>query len=173
MLAFSKDREPLLENVNVSSVVNDCVELLTPQADERNVAVLTALDDIPPVPVDPSGLSQAVLNLLNNALDAVEDDTGAITVSTDFDNQNRQVIVNVADNGHGISEDQIDQIFNAFYSNKGQKGTGLGLAVTKKIVDELHGQIDVESRPDEGTTFSIRLPADQPGDPHRTAGPGY
>jgi signal transduction histidine kinase/pSer/pThr/pTyr-binding forkhead associated (FHA) protein len=172
MLAFSKDREPLLESVNVSSIVDDCVELLTPQADERNVAILAALDEIPPVPVDASGLSQAVLNLLNNALDAVEDDTGAITVSTDFDSQTREVIVKVADNGRGISEDQIDHIFNAFYSNKGQKGTGLGLAVTKKIVDELHGRIDVDSTPGEGTTFTIRLPADQPGDPHQTTGPG-
>jgi signal transduction histidine kinase/pSer/pThr/pTyr-binding forkhead associated (FHA) protein len=172
MLTFSKEREPYLEQVNVSSVVRECVDLITPQADERNVALLTALEDLPPIPVDVSGLNQAVLNLLNNALDAVQKEEGAITVSTDYDESARQVLVQVADNGSGIPPEQLGEIFTAFYSNKGQKGTGLGLAVTKKIIDEMHGQIDVTSRVEEGTTFTIRLPADQPGDPHRTAGPG-
>ncbi len=172
MLTFSKDREPYLENVNVSAIVGECVDLVTPQADERNVAILKALDEIPPIPADASGLNQAVLNLLSNALDAVKNDDGAITVSTEFNNMGREVVIQVTDNGSGIPEEQLNEIFNAFYSNKGQKGTGLGLAVTKKIIDEMHGRIDVTSYLGEGTTFTIRLPADQPGDPHRTAGPG-
>ncbi|MFP4355242.1 MAG: ATP-binding protein [Phycisphaerae bacterium] len=171
MLAFSKDRQPLLENVNVSQIVQECVELVTPQADERGVAVLTALDEIPAIPADASGLNQVFLNLLGNALDAVEDREGVITVSSEYIDKPAEVKVRVSDNGKGIEPDQLGEIFTAFYSNKGQKGTGLGLAVTDKIIREHHGKIDVESEPGEGTTFIIHLPAAPPSDPNQTAGP--
>jgi signal transduction histidine kinase/pSer/pThr/pTyr-binding forkhead associated (FHA) protein len=173
MLAFSKQREPLLENVNVSALAAECVELVTPQADERGVAVLTALDEIPPIPADASGLHQVILNLLNNALDAVEDQDGVVTVSSEYDESDCEVRLRVTDNGKGIPPDQIEEIFTAFYSNKGQKGTGLGLAVTRKIVEEHHGRVEVESEPGEGTTFVIHLPASPPADPNQTAGPPH
>lgn len=157
MLAFSKDREPLLESIDVNEILNDCIELVTSLADERGVAIMSDLEEMPKIPADAGGLRQAVLNLLNNALDAVPNDTGIVTVSSRNDTMNRNLVLSVADNGSGISDDHIDQIFNPFYSDKGQKGTGLGLAVAKKIVSEHHGQIDVKSQLGEGTTFTIAL----------------
>jgi signal transduction histidine kinase len=164
MLAFSKDREPLLENTDVNEMLNDCLELVTSQADERGVAIMGDLDDLPRIPADVAGLRQAVLNLLNNSLDAVADNTGVVTVSSRHDTMNRNILISVTDNGSGMNDDQLDQAFNPFYSGKGQKGTGLGLAVAKKIVAEHHGQIEVKSQVNEGTVFTIALPAMAPSE---------
>ena len=159
MLAFSKSREPLLENVNVNHVLNECADLISRQADERDVAVMTDLDDLPPIPADSAGLNQAFLNLFTNALDAVEDGTGAITVASKYDSMNRNVVVRVIDNGSGMAPEQIDAIFTPFYSSKGNRGTGLGLAVAKKVFREHQGTIEVDSNVGEGTTFTVTLPA--------------
>ncbi|MBL7134230.1 MAG: GAF domain-containing protein [Phycisphaerae bacterium] len=174
MLAFSKDREPLLESTDINEMLKDCVELVTSQGDERGVAIMPDLEDVPKIPADVDGLHQAILNLLNNALDAVGDQTGVVTVSSRHDTMNRNVLISVADNGSGMSDNQLGQIFNPFYSGKGQKGTGLGLAVAKKIVSEHHGQINVKSQVGEGTTFTIALPiippAETPADVDAAAG---
>ena len=158
MLAFSKDREPILENIDVNEVLKDCVELLDSQAADRGVAIIYSPDELPKIPADQAGLRQAVENLLNNALDAIEDRKGAITVTSKNDTMNRSVIIIITDNGIGIPDDQLSQIFTPFYSGKGHGGTGLGLAVTKKIINEHHGQIDVTSQAAKGTTFTITLP---------------
>ena len=158
MLAFSKSREPLLENVNVNHLLGECLELVSPRADEHGVVMMDDLDEMPPLPADAGGLHQAILNLLTNALDAVEDNTGVITVASKYDSLNRNVIVTVTDNGKGIPEEHIGRIFTPFYSAKGQKGTGLGLAVAQKVVTEHGGTIDVVSGVGEGTTFTVCLP---------------
>jgi len=159
MLAFSKSREPLLENVNVNHVLGECVELIERQADERDVAVMRDLDDVPPIPADAAGLNRAFLNLINNALDAVENGRGIVTVASKYDSMHRNVVVRVIDNGSGIPPDDIDHIFTPFYSSKGHRGTGLGLAVAKKVIEEHHGKIEVASEPGSGATFTVTLPA--------------
>jgi len=171
MLAFSKSREPLLENVNVNHVLGECVELVTARADERGVAILTQLDDLPPIPADTAGLQQAFLNLLHNALDAVEDKTGSVTLTSEYDSLNRRVVVRVSDNGSGIEAEKLPDIFTPFYSSKGQKGTGLGLAVARKVFEEHRGRIEAESKPGHGTTFTVILPAQAGGDATETKGP--
>ena len=158
MLTFSKEREPLLEQANINDVVTDVVQLVSPQADDRGVAILTDLEEMPLMPVDAAGLQQAFLNLLNNALDAVPDETGVITVSTRYEPENRFAFIKFLDNGSGIAEKELDSIFNPFFSAKGHQGTGLGLAVTKKIIQEHHGQIRVSSRIDRGTAFTVVIP---------------
>ena len=158
MLTFSKNREPLLDETQANDVLRECIELISQAADERGVAVLADLDECPDIPADAAGLHQAFMNLLGNALDAVADG-GAITVSSHYDSMNRNVIVRVTDNGSGISPEQVQQIWEPFWSSKGHRGTGLGLAVTKKIIDEHQGQIEVQSRVGEGTTFTVLLPS--------------
>ena len=159
MLAFSKDREPLLANISINSVLSECVDLIRPQAQERAISLLSDFENLPAVPGDAAGLHQAFMNLLNNALDAVPDKTGIVTVATEYDIKTRSVIITVADNGQGIAPDAMDKIFTPFYSAKGQKGTGLGLPVAQKIIAEHHGKIDFESAPGNGTTFTITLSA--------------
>lgn len=161
MLAFSKNREPLLEKVDVNNVLQECIELLNQRADQRGVAMIGDLDVMPQVLADSAGLHQAFMNLLTNALDAVADQTGAITIGSEYDSMNRNVVVRIADNGSGIGPDQIDNIWTPFWSSKGQRGTGLGLAVARKVFQEHRGQIQVSSKVGEGTTFTVTLPANR------------
>ena len=157
MLAYSKPSQTLEASVNVNQILEECVELLTPQADEASVALITDLADLPPVPADPGGLHQAFLNLLTNALDAVKPNEGVVTVSSQFDPLTRSVAVRVADNGVGIPPEEMDRIFEVFHTTKGHRGTGLGLAVASKVICEHDGRIAVESIPGKGTTFTVTL----------------
>ena len=160
MLAYSKQRQPLLQMANVNVVIEDCLELITPQADEKGVALLSDLDDVPPVPMDMEGLHQALLNLLTNALDAVDEQTGVITVASKFDTLNQELRVTVDDNGPGMDVETAERLFEPFYSTKGQKGTGLGLAVTQKVVQEHDGRVEVTSDPPNGSRFTLFLKSD-------------
>lgn len=159
MLAYSKQRKPELELTSLSQLLGEVVALTQKQFDDRQVALIADVDpDTPPVPLDAAGIHQAVLNLLNNALEACEAHTGAVSLRSEYDAGAQCVHIHIADNGPGIGLQNRKLLFEPFHSTKGQKGTGLGLVVTKKIVDEHDGAIDVESRPDEGTTFTISLP---------------
>ncbi|MCD6365894.1 MAG: FHA domain-containing protein [Planctomycetes bacterium] len=161
MLAFSKDREPLLEPINVSHILTECIESNSARADEHGIAIMSDLDDVPPIAADAEGLNQAFLNLISNAIDAVEDKIGIVTVTSKYDADKHNVVVSVLDNGLGIEKDDLSNIFTPFYSTKGHKGTGLGLAVTKKVILEHHGRISIASKLGEGTTFTVTLPASQ------------
>ena len=171
MLAFSRQREPLRENVNINHVLSECEELAAAQADQHGIALLMDMDDLPPLRADAAGLRQAFLNLINNAIEAVEEQTGAVTVTSHYDSMHRNIIVTVRDNGSGIETGKIDEIFTPFYSEKGYSGTGLGLTVAKKVVSEHSGRIDVVSGPEEGTTFTITFPTMPSETAADTAGP--
>ena len=171
MLAFSKARQPQREDLNVNAILRECLELTGSQADDKGVAVVTDLDDVPPLAADAAGLQHAVLNLLSNALAAVEPQAGIITVRSHYDSMNRIILIDVIDNGSGISDDLLGEIFKPFFSAKGQEGTGLGLAVAKKIVEEHGGAITLASTPGEGTTFTIALPTMPAGDASETMVP--
>src|SRR2546430_14812465 len=127
----------------------------------------------PAIPMDPAGIHQVIMNLLSNALDAVEPGKGLIRVTATFDLENRQSIMEVVDNGSGIQPSMMKHMVELFHSTKGNRGTGLGLAGAEKIVDEHEGSITVKSTPGEGTSFTIRLPVYHVNvaDPSTTHGP--
>ena len=172
MLAFSKDREPRLEMLQLNRVVDDAVALVQKQADAAKVVVLADLDDAaPPFPLDYDGIHQVILNLLTNAVDAVPRGDGLVNVRTRYDVAGKQVILSVADNGPGVPEDRRSAVFEPFLSTKGHGGTGLGLAVARKIVGELGGDIELISPPEGGAVFEVTLPTvpalpASPGDTH-------
>ncbi len=174
LLAYSKTREPRLEMINPRALIEECLELIAPMANEKGVMAVADVDrDLPAVPIDPDGLHQILVNLLSNALDAVEPKRGLIRVVCRYDADNRQTVIEVIDNGTGIAPTLMPHLFELFHSTKGNRGTGLGLAVAKKIVDEHEGAITVKSTPGEGTTFTIRLPTYHAklSDPAHTHGP--
>jgi two-component system NtrC family sensor kinase len=114
---------------------------------------------------DPGLLRQILVNLLTNALDAV-DRNGRVTVAASPEENN--VLITVSDTGHGIPADDLKRIFEPFYTTKGRgKGTGLGLAICRQLVAALGGNISVESQPGRGSTFFVRLP--KAGPPTKTA----
>src|SRR5688500_12959362 len=173
LLAYSKAREPQLELVNPKKLIEECLELIASQANEKGVMAVADVDrDHPAVPLDPDGMHQVIMNLISNALDAVEAQKGLIRVVCRYDADNRATIIEVIDNGPGIQPAMMRHMFELFHSTKGNRGTGLGLAVAKKIVDEHEGSITVKSAPD-GTTFTIRLPVyhETLSDPSHTHGP--
>ncbi|MFI5381476.1 MAG: ATP-binding protein [Tepidisphaerales bacterium] len=174
LLAYSKDREPLIELAGLKRIVDECVELIAPAANNKGVMVVADIDkDLPPVPLDPSGIHQVLMNLLSNALDAVLPQEGLIRVTGRYDSEKHECIVEVIDNGAGIATTLMPHIFELFHSTKGNRGTGLGLAVARKIVMEHEGNITVQSREGEGTTFTVRLPTEHAhlADPSHTHHP--
>ncbi len=175
LLAYSRAREPKVEQINPKVLIQDCLELVAVAANEKGaMAVADVEPDHPAIPADPDGLHQVLMNLLGNALDAVEAKKGLIRVVCRYSNDERQSIIEVIDNGVGIPPSMMSHMFELFHSTKGNRGTGLGLAVAKKIIDEHDGSITVKSKQGEGTTFTIRLPAfsGKLGDPAFTHGPG-
>jgi signal transduction histidine kinase len=174
LLAYSRPREPKLEQINPKVLIEECLELVATAANEKGVmAVADVEPNHPAFPADPDGLHQVMMNLLNNALDAVEPQKGLVRVVCRYNPENRESIIEVIDNGVGIPPNLMSHMFELFHSTKGNRGTGLGLAVAKKIVDEHDGSITVKSALGEGTTFTIHLPVYAPtmGDPSHTHGP--
>lgn len=161
MLTFSKERTPSLQTGQLNDVVTEVVELLSPRAEELRLQLTVETDPtIPPTVFDPEAIHRAVLNIVGNALDATEGDpAGRVSVVTKIDPETNLLSVSVTDNGSGIPEDRLAQIFNIFESTKGARGTGIGLAVSQKIMHEHGGEILVESTPGKGSCFKLVWPA--------------
>jgi len=116
------------------------------------------------VVTDAGLLRQILVNLLTNALDAVgADKDGRVTVAARTDGAAGSFLITVSDTGHGIPADDLKRIFEPFYTTKGRgKGTGLGLAICRQLTAALGGAISVESEPNRGSTFFVRLPLGGP-----------
>lgn len=136
MLNYSKDRVPALKLADVNTVVSDVIELAATRATECGVKLeFRRGDDVSLAMFDVEGIHRAVLNIVSNAIDAVEGvENGAVVVQTGYDKGADMLLVAVSDNGAGIPEDQRAAIFNVFESSKGSRGTGIGLPVSRKIL---------------------------------------
>ncbi|HZY84848.1 MAG TPA: ATP-binding protein [Gemmataceae bacterium] len=170
MLSYSKEREPSIEDTDLNTVVGEVLELLGPLAAEKGVQLSGKLaPQLPNCPADREGIHRAVLNVVGNALDAVEESDGAqVVVGTSVESDGAWVRVQVKDNGPGIPADKLGDIFRPFVSTKGARGTGLGLAVSRKVLREHGGDILVQSRPGTGSLFTLRLPLRSPLAPETT-----
>jgi signal transduction histidine kinase len=110
------------------------------------------------VALDPKGIRRCLLNLVSNAVDACDDaDEGCVEVCTEIPDRD-MFCIKISDNGCGIAAEDKEQLFQMFFSTKGSEGTGLGLPVTHKIITEHNGEIAVDSKIGEGTTFIVTLP---------------
>jgi signal transduction histidine kinase len=164
MLSYSKEREPAIEETDINAVVAEVVDLLSGRAREINASLETRLDEtLPLVQVDPEGLHRALLNVIGNALEAVEErKKPQVGIVTSFDQEPGWVRIAVLDNGAGIPPRKIGDIFKPFVSTKGSRGTGLGLPVSRKILREHGGDLTVHSQPNRGSRFIFRLPIQSP-----------
>jgi signal transduction histidine kinase len=194
MLTFSKEREPELAPADLNQVVGDVIELMSSRAAEKGVELVWKPSAaMPSLTFDPEGMHRAVLNIVTNAIDACEslaaegDDSsaaegddglaakgpgraGRVHVSTHFDLEGQLARIAVEDNGPGIPEEDVAEIFSLFVSRKGSRGTGLGLPVSEKIVKEHGGRILVDSQVGRGSRFTLELPIALP-DAVRQTGP--
>ena len=161
MLTYSKERKPSIEISTLNNVVGDVVELMESYAEESQAKLIFIPgENIPDSSFDPEAIHRAVLNIISNAIDATQqtEGEGRVIVATRFDDQSKQLIVEVTDNGPGIPDELKSKIFKVFESTKGNRGTGIGLAVSLKILQEHAGGIQVESDPEHGAKFILHWP---------------
>ncbi len=154
-LEFASSEPKKMEKTDIVHLVSRTVEQLRGSFSRRDIRIyLDSREEVPEVEVNPGGIRQVIINLLMNAKDAIQRD-GEVHIrlwkEQDF------VVLSTEDTGRGIRRKDIAQLFNPFFSTK-SKGTGLGLYVIKKIVEEHQGAVIVESKPGEGTKFEIKLP---------------
>lgn len=148
-----------LKLATLNEVVQKTLELLRPELDNRGIAIKTKLaPNLPATPIDPTQTQQALLNLVKNAMQAMTKG-GTLTLQTGESTE--AVWVSVADTGGGIPQEQLNRIFEPFYTTK-KKGTGLGLMIVQRIVRAHNGRIELESHVGRGTTFRLWLPLHEP-----------
>jgi two-component system, NtrC family, sensor kinase len=160
MLSFSKERQPELIETDLGQTISDVIELMQSRASELNVQLKWQdPQDLQSVHFDPEAIHRAILNVVTNAIDAAgARELGIVEVTAVADLAKKQIAICVTDNGEGIAAEDHERIFSLFESKKGARGTGLGLPVSRKILREHGGDVDVDSTPGHGTTFILRWP---------------
>lgn len=164
MLSYSRERKPERATARLDQTVGECVQLMQDRAREMNVTLEWVPSNAPkPFEFESFALAHAVNNLLHNAIDACEGAPAArVIAGVGYNPDTNQAFVTVQDNGKGIAPTELNKIFELFHSTKGNRGTGLGLAVSRKIVQEHGGEISVDSRLGSGSKFTITLPCSRP-----------
>ena len=161
-LNFSRPTIPDVKEVNLNSLIPTTLELVASVLKRKEITVeLQLQDDLPLVAADEKQLQQAFVNLITNSADAIKT-KGNIIIKTYLEaglkhNEGEMVVVSIADNGIGITPEDLSKIFNPFFTRK-PDGTGLGLPITQRILHQHGGVIDVESKVGVGTTFYVKLP---------------
>ena len=163
LLSYSKEREPEFEACRPNQIADDVCALVEDKARENNVKLVKDFDDsIGEVLMDPNSVHEVLLNLMSNAVDACLFDENTsknfrVVLKTCHEKDN-VIQFEIGDNGLGMDDEVVKQLFTSFFSTKGHRGTGLGLMVTRKLIAEHNGHIDVRSQPGKGTTFIVRMP---------------
>lgn len=163
LLGFARRMEPVREQVDINKLVDETLDFLRNEAHYRNINIVTDYcADLKNTVSDSSQLQQVFLNILNNAIDAVEKN-GEVRVSTRLSRKDQEIIVTISDNGPGIPDEVLQRIFDPFFTTKEVgKGTGLGLSISYNIIQNLGGRIMVASEKSKGTDFTIYLPVVTP-----------
>jgi len=158
LLDFSRQKAPQRQAMDIEPLAERTVNMVQRQASFHDIVFeLELTGGLPPVKVDPSQVQQAILNLVINARDAM-DARGTIRVSSVLGDDGKSVVLSVADDGCGIPPEQLERIFEPFYSTKGDQGNGLGLPAVLSIVEQHSGRVDVDSEVDVGTAFHLSFP---------------
>jgi two-component system NtrC family sensor kinase len=162
LLSFARKTDPTVREVVLNDIVEEVIGLTSQKTRYANVHIATELKpDLPPIQASPTEIQQVLLNLINNAIDAIEQPGGTVTVITRTEGD--AVVLEVRDTGKGIPDANLGRIFDPFFTTKpvGQ-GTGLGLSICYGIVEKAGGSMTVESEIEKGTTFTASFPREAP-----------
>jgi len=154
ILGFVKDIRIVKELVSSESIINDVLVLVQSDIEERDIVIVRESDGPIELYVDPGRIKEALLNILTNAIHAVESN-GTISIKTY--REDTVAVIEIMDTGKGIDDETMPFIFDPFFTTK-QVGTGLGLSITHRIIEEHKGRIEVKSAPGTGTTFKLFIP---------------
>jgi len=162
LLSFARKTDSRIQETEINEVIDEIVALSEQRAKYGKISIHTDFQkDLPSTYLAQSEMQQVLLNLINNAIDAMENEGGTLDISTRLDSD--AIVIQVADDGPGIPESNLSRIFEPFFTTKPVgKGTGLGLSICYGIIQKMGGEITVESIVDSGTTFRIRLPVKGP-----------
>jgi two-component system sensor histidine kinase HydH len=159
LLDFARPTDLNRRFSDLSPLINRSIQLIQQDAASQNITIEVHIsDDICPVNIDPDRLTQCLLNLYLNALQAMSEG-GTLTVGCHHEDDGRKVRITVSDTGEGVAAEHLDSIFNPYFTTK-NKGTGLGLAIVHKIVEAHQAHLEVESTPGRGTRMIIEIPYD-------------
>jgi two-component system NtrC family sensor kinase len=162
MLLYSKPREPEYIRCSPNDIAQEVYDLMEHQASQSKIKLVRDFDpSVNECFLDPIGIHRSLLNVVSNAIDSCildpeEDKTWSIVIRTR--REENGIRFEIEDNGVGMANEVKEKLFERFFTTKGSKGTGLGLLVTRRIIDEHGGSISYESIPGKGTTFTIHLP---------------
>lgn len=141
--------------VNINSLVEEVIAVMKSELDEKQIVLVRDMNASFEVYADPSNVREALLNILSNAIHAIGSN-GTISVKTYIEKD--YAVIEIKDTGCGISNEILPFIFDPFFTTKGSGNTGLGLTITHKIIEQHKGRIEVESKPQMGSTFRVFLP---------------
>jgi len=160
MIDYSRERELNLQLTDINKLIDGIIKENSEIFKNKKIKIKKEYEkDIPKIYIDPYKIERAIINLLINATDAVEVNKGVIKIGTKYDSGKEIVEIWIEDNGCGINEKNLDKIFDIFYSTKGARGTGFGLAIVQKVIKEHNGIIEVKSKVGKGTKFVLKIPA--------------
>src|SRR3990167_9488225 len=162
LLTFSRPYALHISENYINNIINNSIEFIEHRIEPGHVLIHKELNaSLPPIYIDADHISQVFINIMVNALESMPNG-GTLTIQTDTCKKHKEcVTVCIVDTGCGISDKIIDKIFEPFFNTKnkeGEKGLGMGLAISKRIIEDHHGEISVESKVGQGTTFSVCLP---------------
>lgn len=155
-LKFAKPGNLKLKPTDINKLIENIVKLISREIAGSEIAIVQSLQQIPMIEADEEQLEQAFLNITINSVQAMEKN-GELSISTLISEDNEFIHLSIKDNGTGIRIEDLDKIFDPFYTTK-EKGTGLGLAISTQIIEKHRGFIEVESTIGKGTEFIIGLP---------------
>jgi PAS domain S-box-containing protein len=154
-----KKSPPHRELVDVNEIVREMLVLLRGEANRYSISMRTELaPDLPKITADRVQLQQVFMNLMLNAIEAMKDTAGKLTIKTEL-GQGGQLLISVSDTGVGLPDENTDQIFNAFFTTKPQ-GSGMGLAISRSIIESHGGRLWASANNGRGATFQLTLPAE-------------
>jgi len=166
ILFYAKERNLNWERVDAHSFSAEVAKMVAPKITGKNIEFVPELDEsVGKIEIDAGYLHSAIMNIIENAMDACLKDTQKDYHKIVFTvrQSKAHILFEVFDNGVGMDSDTVAKIFTPFFSSKGRKGTGLGLYISNKIIEQHGGTIRVRSTPGQGTLFTIRLPENLPG----------
>ncbi len=159
LLGFARETDSSIQTIDVNKTVYEVLDFVKKEAEYKSICInVHTPRHTSQITTDPGKLQQILINLVNNAIAAL-DEQGTLTIRIQNNVQNESIEIYVQDNGCGISQEHQKKIFEPFFTTKAKiGGTGLGLSLSYGLIRDLHGTLEVESSAGEGTTFTITLP---------------